>query len=139
MGKKELAIKLNCPRAYETATKYWEDSGVEDHCAGCGGTKAEHTEEVNRIIQEQSDKIDYTCCDCGCSEFSFRSIYGPGVPEVRIEFCDACGMRKPATYEISETAKAHSEGKRCAIDPGHKMPDIYLFPHEKMPVGYRWL
>lgn len=38
------------------------------------------------------------CPECGCSEFSFRSIYGPGVPEVRIEFCDACGMRKPTTH-----------------------------------------
>lgn len=54
--KKPLAIKLNCPRNYETATKYWEESGVNDHCAGCGGTKAEHIAEVNAIIREQQIK-----------------------------------------------------------------------------------
>ncbi len=52
----QLEIKLNCPRIYETATKYWEESGVNDHCAGCGGTKAEHTTEVNKIIREQQVK-----------------------------------------------------------------------------------
>lgn len=52
MEKQELKIKLNCPRIYETATEYWEDSGVKDHCAGCGGTKAEHIEEIDRIIQD---------------------------------------------------------------------------------------
>jgi len=50
---KQLEIKLNCPRIYETATKYWEESGINDHCAGCGGTKAEHIAEVNTIIREQ--------------------------------------------------------------------------------------
>lgn len=38
--------KLPCPSRYETATKTWEPSGVPDHCAGCGGTLAEHESAV---------------------------------------------------------------------------------------------
>lgn len=33
---------LLCPPEYGTATGHWEGCGVPDHCAGCGGTKAEH-------------------------------------------------------------------------------------------------
>ena len=61
---KPLEIKLNCPRQYETATEYWEESGVHDHCAGCGGTKAEHVAETNAIIMELeiTDELSQTNC-----------------------------------------------------------------------------
>lgn len=37
---------------------------------------------------------DKKCSNCGCEDFTPRSIYGPGVKERVIEFCDACGERK---------------------------------------------
>lgn len=70
--------------------------------------------------------------------------YGPCEICKKTASCvDAPGITKKKentlpTYEVSETCKAHTDGKRLAIDPGNKMPDIYLFPDEKMPVGYRW-
>ena len=42
-------LEYPCPDKYETATDTWEESGVHDHCAGCGGTFAEHAEQFHRI------------------------------------------------------------------------------------------
>ena len=55
MNLEPLDIKLHCPRIYESATEFWEDSGpgVDDQCAGCGGTKDEHVSETNARIREQ--------------------------------------------------------------------------------------
>ncbi len=49
----DLDIELHCPRIYETVTEFWEECGIPDHCAGCGGTKAEHVAETNAVIREQ--------------------------------------------------------------------------------------
>ena len=42
-----------CPRGYETATGTWEESGVDDHCAGCGCKFNAHYIETRRQVSEQ--------------------------------------------------------------------------------------
>lgn len=48
-----LEIEYPCPRGYETVTGIWEESGVPDHCAGCGCTMKVHEVELQRQIDEQ--------------------------------------------------------------------------------------
>lgn len=45
---------LKCPPEYETATGIWESCSTPDHCAGCGGTYAEHVPTTNsqQIVKE---------------------------------------------------------------------------------------
>ncbi len=48
-----LKVKWPCPRGYETATGIWEESGVPDHCAGCGCNMKAHAVETQRQVNEQ--------------------------------------------------------------------------------------
>lgn len=38
----ETVTTLKCPLQYESTEGEWEDCDVPDHCAQCGGMKAEH-------------------------------------------------------------------------------------------------
>ncbi len=49
MTDDELEEMLACPDEYETATGHWEACSVPDHCAGCGGTLAEHMRFVDGL------------------------------------------------------------------------------------------